>query len=270
GATDHDQPRVLIASVAYALRAADADTLGGKPASAYVLAASPTDAPHGDHESTPDAARQSTRASTSTVGTPGRLGLFVDAANLGDSVVAQSGARIGVGTSSPADYLHIAFNDPFGAFTGLAVQNLSGNANAASGMLFYDHNGALTQFQGFNNANHAYVINNIAKNGSSQFDGSYNFLIGSASKLFVATNGNIGMGTNAPAINLEVTNASGSSTTTIGATAYSNGFFPPVFSGRKARGTQDAPTAAQSGDTLAMLAGRGYGTTGFSGPANGA
>src|SRR6516165_2258484 len=45
GANALDQPRVLIASVAYALRAADADTLGGRPASAYALAGPPTSAP---------------------------------------------------------------------------------------------------------------------------------------------------------------------------------------------------------------------------------
>src|ERR1700680_2652945 len=33
-----EQPRVLLASVPYALKAADADTLGGRPASAYVVA----------------------------------------------------------------------------------------------------------------------------------------------------------------------------------------------------------------------------------------
>src|SRR3984893_4478060 len=33
-----EQPRVLLASVPYALKAADADTLGGRPASSYVVA----------------------------------------------------------------------------------------------------------------------------------------------------------------------------------------------------------------------------------------
>src|SRR5713226_581774 len=33
-----EQPRVLLVSVPYALKAADAETLGGKPASAFVLA----------------------------------------------------------------------------------------------------------------------------------------------------------------------------------------------------------------------------------------
>jgi len=282
GATAPDPSRVLIASVAYALRAADADTLGGKPASAYVLANSSTSAPLTSTSTPPtstsptsttkagtSATKAATNASTvgATMGTPGHLGLFTDSTDLGDSIVVQSGARIGIGTPGPADFVHIAFTDPFGAFTGLAIQNLSGSANAASGMLFYDHLGALDQFQGFNNTNHAYVINNIAKNGSSQFDGSYNFLIGSVSKLFVATNGNIGMGTNTPALNLEVTNASGSVSTTIAATAYSTG--PPVFQGRKARGTQAAPTAAQSGDTLVDAAGNPYSTAAAGIPSGG-
>src|SRR5262252_4002693 len=37
-----EQPRVLLVAVPYALKAADADTLGGKPASAYALAGSVT------------------------------------------------------------------------------------------------------------------------------------------------------------------------------------------------------------------------------------
>jgi hypothetical protein len=118
--------------------------------------------------------------------------------NLGNSAAFQSGGRIGVGTTAPLDYLHISFTDAFGAFTGLAVQNRSGSSNAASGMLFYDQNGMLAQFQGFNNTNHTYAINNIAKNGSSQFDGSINFLIGNTSAFFVDSNGNVGIGTLTP------------------------------------------------------------------------
>jgi hypothetical protein len=186
-----EQPRLLIASVAYALRAADADTLGGRPASAYVLADRPPDAPPAaDDTTSKTAAGTAPRSSTATLGTAGRLGMFVDASNLGDSVVAQSGPRIGVGTANPADYLHVAFSDQFGAFTGLAVQNLSGNANASSGMLFFDQNGALAQFQGFNNVSHEYRINNIATGGS------INFLIGSGSKFLVQNNGDISISGN--------------------------------------------------------------------------
>src|SRR5690606_32860739 len=64
-------PRVALVSVPYALKAGDADTIGGKPVSAFVLAE-------------PTTARTSSTSSTSgdgfsalaTSGTPGHLGVF--------------------------------------------------------------------------------------------------------------------------------------------------------------------------------------------------
>ncbi len=85
----------------------------------------------------------------------------------------QNGAKIGVDTVNPLDFMHVAFNDPAGNFTGYAVQNLASRATAFSGMLFYDQTGALTQFQGFNNSTHEYRINNTASNAS------INFMLGS-------------------------------------------------------------------------------------------
>jgi hypothetical protein len=90
-----------------------------------------------------------------------------------------------LGTTSPQDYFHVSFDDPFGVVTGLAVQNRNGGANAASGMLFFDQNGALAQFQGFNNSNHAYVINNIASGGS------ISFVIGNTPRFQVLNSGDI-------------------------------------------------------------------------------
>ena len=53
-----EQPRVLLVSVPYALKAADAETLGGKPASAYLLAAPTVGS---------DTARESTSTTTVSV-----------------------------------------------------------------------------------------------------------------------------------------------------------------------------------------------------------
>src|SRR5439155_27633 len=128
-------------------------------------------------------ARSAAAAGPLTAGTPGYLGMFVDSNNLGNSSLFQSGPYLGQGTTAPKDAMHVAFTDAGGVITGYAVQNLSGAANAYSGMLFYDQNGALGQFQGFNNTTHEYRINNIASGGT------INFLIGSSSKFKVATNG---------------------------------------------------------------------------------
>jgi hypothetical protein len=154
--------RMRITSVPYAMHAADAATLGGHPASAYMLA---SPASGGERTASGDSTTFSNVGATTHVllpGTPNFLSKYVNAVDIGNSALYETGGRVGINTTLPFDYLHVRFNDPFGAFTGLAVQNLSNSANAASGMLFYDHNGALSQFQGFNNSSHAYVINNIA------------------------------------------------------------------------------------------------------------
>jgi hypothetical protein len=78
------------------------------------------------------------------------------------------------------------------------VQNLSASASAYSGMLFYDQNGALGQFQGFNNSTHEYRINNIASGGS------INFMIGGSSKFLVANTGSVGIGVQFPSARLDV------------------------------------------------------------------
>jgi Chaperone of endosialidase len=180
-----EQPRTLLTSVPYALRASDAETLGGLPASAFLrdpsVSSSPGVTAAASATLTPNGPKPRV-----TSGAAGYLGMFTDATDLGNSSLYQYGTRIGLNTTLPLDYMHVAFNDGSGAFTGYAVQNL--NAAGFSGMLFYDQNGALAQFQGFGNTTHEYRINNIASNGI------INFMIGGSSKLVVANSGNVGIG----------------------------------------------------------------------------
>lgn len=200
-----EQPRVPMASVPYALKAADADTLGGLPASAYLRAGAPASRSSASHSSASMQAAGPAGAEVITPlssGTPGYLGLFTDSTNLGNSVLYQSGNAIALGTTVPRDTFHVSFHNGNGGQTGYSVQNLSGAANAYSGMLFYDQDGTLGLFQGYNNATHEYRINNVGSGGS------ISFRIGSTPRFTVANNGNIGIGISNPTFKLEVVNAS--------------------------------------------------------------
>lgn len=172
---EHEQARVLLASVPYALKAGDADTLGGRPSSAYALS--------GASVGTRAATSDGTVAGPQTAGTTNFIGKFVTPVDVGDSAMYESGGRVGVNTTAPLDAMHVRFSDSGGTMTGYAVQNLGASAFSYSGMLFYDQNGALGQFQGFNNSTHEYRINNIATGGT------INFMIGSSSKFKVENNG---------------------------------------------------------------------------------
>jgi trimeric autotransporter adhesin len=249
-------PRVQLTSVPYTLRAADADTLGGRPASAYVLA------PTKDGETTTTSSANGSDPSTRTpqtvqTGTTNYLAKYVNTTDVGNSAVMESAGKVGIGTSNPLDSLHVSFTNNNGQVTGYAVQNLG---TGYSGMLFYDQNGALGQFQGFNNVTHEYRINNIASNAS------INFMTGSTSRFTVAPNGNIGIGTTSPAAPVEVSNALSGGTANMWVTSYTNAV-GPYYLARRARGTPGAPAAVQSGDGLSGLYGMGYGTTQF-GPAS--
>jgi hypothetical protein len=248
-------PRVRLTSVPYAMRAAAADTLGGHPASDYVLA----NGAGSDGKTASAATRTDVAAST---GTANFIPKYVDTVNLGDSALYDAGGMVGLGTTTPFDVFHIRYTNTGGNLTGLAVQNLGNTATSYSGMLFYDQNNQLGQFQGFNNVTHEYRINNIAKNGASQFDGSINFMTGSASRFLVASSGNVGIGTTSPSALLEVSNAVPGGPANMWITSFTNAI-GPYYLARRSRGTAGAPTAVQSGDSLAGLFGQGYGTTAF-------
>jgi hypothetical protein len=113
---EKQQPRVLLASVPYAAKAADAATLGGLPASAFALAGS-TSTPQAATAGTPD-------ASSSTVSTPGGtagyLPVFSGATTIDDSIVYESTTKIGIGTTTPAATL-----DVNGAITGRGTFTLA-------------------------------------------------------------------------------------------------------------------------------------------------
>jgi hypothetical protein len=250
---------VRLTSVPYALRAANADTLGGRPASDYVVV-------H-DAKGNRAGTQSDTAAPAAELpGAPNFLAKYVSATDVGPSTLLyDNGANVGLGTITPFDVLHVRFNNPGGNLTGLAVQNMGSSATSYSGMLFFDQNNQLGQFQGFNNSTHEYRINNIARTGAGGgFDGSINFMTGSTSRFFIGTNGGIGIGTALPLGALEVSNAlTGFPSVHIVATTYADNTFPSVIYARKARGTAATPSPVHGGDNLVFFGAKGFGVTAF-------
>src|SRR5580658_9833388 len=96
-----DLPRVLLVSVPYALKAADSDTLGGKPASAYLLTGSAPSTPSfeaAQHDE-PAAARGKTAAVApcfTSAGSPNYIAMFIYASgDVSNSFLYEYGSTIG-------------------------------------------------------------------------------------------------------------------------------------------------------------------------------
>jgi hypothetical protein len=99
-----EQPRVLLVSVPYALKAADADTLGGKPLSSFVM----TNAAGGSSSGT---VLIPSGPIVSQVGGSGSQNFLAKFDSTGTNVINSSifdtGTNVGIGTSSPARTLHV-------------------------------------------------------------------------------------------------------------------------------------------------------------------
>jgi len=110
-----EQPRVLLLSVPYALKAGDAETVGGLPPSAFMLAAPPT-----LPASTISAVSASSQAPTAAPpavgttpvttagGTINKLAKFDAAADITNSLIFDNGTNVGIGNTAPAAKLDVS------------------------------------------------------------------------------------------------------------------------------------------------------------------
>ena len=95
-----EQPRVLLMSVPYALKALDAETIGGRPASSFMLA--PTSSAGGKNANVPP-------GTITGSGTADFVPLFTGATTIGNSKIFQTvGGNVGIGTTTPAAKLDVA------------------------------------------------------------------------------------------------------------------------------------------------------------------
>jgi hypothetical protein len=138
-----EQPRVLLASVPYALKAGDAETLGGLPASSYVTTsqlaarapvATPTtivttngavssNAPLADGGAARAASQSDAQTPISGTGTANFLPLWTSESSLGNSKLFQSaGGFIGINTTTPLLQLDVNGNSIFRGSVQMAPQ----------------------------------------------------------------------------------------------------------------------------------------------------
>jgi len=116
-----EQSRVLLLSVPYALKAMDAETLGGRPISDFVLSASEAhssaDATQRTGTGSADAAAISTPSGPITgSGTKNFIPIWTNTTVLGNSTIAEISGKVGIGTgtTTPANTLQVVAPNQLG------------------------------------------------------------------------------------------------------------------------------------------------------------
>jgi hypothetical protein len=117
-----EQPRVLLLSVPYALKALDAETLGGKPASAFLTGSS----------------ANSNVFSPATITGSGKkdfIPMWLNSSKLGNSKLFQSSSgEIGIGTTTPGSMLDVSGDGNFSGTLDAAAAAISGNIGVSGGI----------------------------------------------------------------------------------------------------------------------------------------
>ncbi len=209
------EQRVLLVSVPYALKAVDAETLGGMPASSFVLAAPVATVGSGNSRSQPGNAGVGTAGGSSTSGvspaatcstppctvmtsggTANFLSLFTDATTVQDSVLSQSPCPfdatqtcVGIGTTSPARILDV-----------------NGEIRVEGGNLFLERD----KTDSLARRNWAWGTETFNVGDVSLFVSTTNVGYAHINPVFTAlSNGFMGVGVATPAANLEVAGTGG-------------------------------------------------------------
>jgi hypothetical protein len=233
-----EQARVLLVSVPYALEAGDAASLGGKPASAYLLAqpsegvvivepqtsgATNAGAAGSPSEARPGAATTPLTVGGASSGTQNYVAKWVDSSNdLGNSLLFDNGTNVGIGTTTPGTLNGTYFPSLlFQASQGGASTYLTADTELAGG-----YAGLLLNRGAATANNRIWVVENqpSAGNTSSQFAISEYSDAGMPTALLtILRSGNVGIGTTTPAYTLDVNGAGNFSGALTGTTATFSG-----------------------------------------------
>ena len=157
------KPRVLLLSVPYALKASDAETLGGLPSSAYMLSLSASAAGgqaagggNGGNSVQKGVSRKNTACSSLTAdgnASANQIALYSAPCALSeDANLVDVGGKVGIGTADPTEGGQVGSRftlstatdaaTGFSIFTG-AAKRFAINTQSSGGFLFYDGHGAV-------------------------------------------------------------------------------------------------------------------------------
>jgi len=101
-----EQPRVLLVSVPYAMKAADAETIAGLPVSAFVLATPSQSA--SPAQSSPSLNLNMNAPTVGGNGTTNYIPIWTNSSTLGNSKIYQTGGNVGIGNTNPAGTLDVS------------------------------------------------------------------------------------------------------------------------------------------------------------------
>ncbi len=218
-----DQPRVLLVSVPYALKAGDAETVAGRPLSSFVLAGENTgtgkDGLNYLNTKIFNSSVNTDAVTNASSGTAGYLGKFFNTTDLNNSALYQSpSGYVGFGTTTPAFNLSIiSQTDPaavtvegYGVvgvnFIGRRARGTVGAPSAIQAddnlMTMQGRGYGTTAFSGSSRANLKFFA---AENWTDAAQGTYlsfattpNGSLATAERLRIGPNGYVGIGTTWP------------------------------------------------------------------------
>jgi hypothetical protein len=201
-----EQPRVLLVSVPYALKAKDAETLGGRPASAFLttetlagagsssgtaaasaaLPSSKTQTIPKKTSSAPQPAAACTSVTSDGTAALNSIAMFTASCAVQSSVITESGANVGIGTTAPAVALDIVGNNAGMRLSGTGTHQVT-VTGLSSGRLGQDATGFF-----FSSDSNGKVIKFLTNPGALQ------------ESMRITSTGNVGIGTITPAAKLDV------------------------------------------------------------------
>lgn len=254
-----EQPRVLLVGMPYALKAADSDTLGGLPASAFVqagqngasAAAVGTDlrAPAVSSREGAAQTRSGIAQPPATITGTGKknyVPLWTGSSTLGSSVLYQSSSKIGLGTTAPASTLDV---EATAAAASAPIVWLKNDASTQSGATGNSVDIRFTPDSGGSvGTPNAYI--RAQEDGSGQYGTSIQFGTvadggsGASEQMRITSSGDVGIGTTTPG-NVQLQVAASASANWAGG-----------FTGANTGGTGSSPPVAliaESGDGFGAI-----------------